>query len=108
MISFHTPILAFASFTEFFAMFACVQTGIGGVIESLVGVIFIDPGFDKKIVWENYQVIIRSLVSLETMEYHPVGEQNELCSCNLAQRNLPCQFKIVASGIIEVLDNGAT
>lgn len=61
---------------------------LGDVIESLAGAILVDSGYKKEIVWMSIKPLLEPLVSLDTLQYHPVKELNELC----ARKGYPIKF----------------
>ncbi|BBH06838.1 dicer-like 2 [Prunus dulcis] len=83
---------------------------LGDVIESLAGAIFVDSGYDKKIVFQSISPLIQPLVTPETMRLHPVRELNE--HCQKMHYNLKKPVKSfqnnVATITIEVEANGFT
>ncbi|CAB4316121.1 unnamed protein product [Prunus armeniaca] len=83
---------------------------LGDVIESLAGAIFVDSGYDKKIVFQSISPLIQPLVTPETIRLHPVRELNE--HCQKMHYNLKKPVKSfqnnVATITIEVEANGFT
>lgn len=80
---------------------------LGDVIESLAGAIYIDSGFEKDVVWGSIRPLLEPIVSPETIEYHPVRELEELCSCKSYNKSFSMTCKDgLASITVEIEANG--
>ena len=52
---------------------------LGDIIESLVGAILLDSGYNKEVVWQSTRPLLDPLVTPETLKFHPIRELHELC-----------------------------
>lgn len=81
---------------------------LGDVVESLAGAIYVDSGYDKKIVFQSISPLLQPLITPETLKLHPVRELNEHCQKMHYDMKKPVKTSHngVAAITIEVEANG--
>jgi endoribonuclease Dicer len=52
---------------------------LGNIIESIVGVIYIDSKCDKEVVWSSMKRLLEPLATPDILDADPVKELQELC-----------------------------
>ncbi|XP_062184952.1 endoribonuclease Dicer homolog 4 isoform X3 [Phragmites australis] len=71
---------------------ACPKV-LGDIVESCVGAVLLDSGFDLNHVWKLMLMLLRPVLSFSDMHINPMRELRELCQCNGFELGLPEPLK---------------
>ncbi|KAL6903528.1 hypothetical protein ACP4OV_004341 [Aristida adscensionis] len=71
---------------------ACPKV-LGDIVESCVGAVLLDSGFDLNHVWKLMLMLLKPLLSFSDMHINPMRELRELCQCNDFELGLPEPLK---------------
>ncbi|XP_025824254.1 endoribonuclease Dicer homolog 4 isoform X2 [Panicum hallii] len=66
----------------------CYQV-LGDIVESCVGAVLLDSGFNLNNVWKLMLMLLKPILSFCDMHINPMRELRELCQCNAFELGLP-------------------
>lgn len=64
---------------------------LGDLVESCIGALFLDTGFDLKHVWKQMLFLLDPIISFSKLQFNPLRELHELCQ----HHNWELQFSSV-------------
>jgi endoribonuclease Dicer len=67
---------------------ACPKV-LGDIVESCVGAVLLDSGFNLNNVWKLMLMLLKPILSFCDMHINPMRELRELCQCNAFELGLP-------------------
>ncbi|KAL6652413.1 hypothetical protein ACP70R_011338 [Stipagrostis hirtigluma subsp. patula] len=67
---------------------ACPKV-LGDIVESCVGAVLLDSGFNLNHVWKLMLMLLKPVLSFSDMHINPMRELRELCQCNGFELGLP-------------------
>ncbi|KAG2573270.1 endoribonuclease Dicer homolog 4 isoform X3 [Panicum virgatum] len=67
---------------------ACPKV-LGDIVESCVGAVLLDSGFNLNHVWKLMLMLLKPILSFCDMHINPMRELRELCQCNRFELGLP-------------------
>ena len=62
---------------------------LGDIVESCVGAVLLDSGFNLNHVWKLMLMLLQPILSFCDMHINPMRELHELCQCNRFELGLP-------------------
>ena len=62
---------------------------LGDIVESCVGAVLLDSGFNLNHVWKLMLMLLQPILSFCDMHINPMRELRELCQCNGFELGLP-------------------
>lgn len=62
---------------------------LGDIVESCVGAVLLDSGFNLNHVWKLMLMLLKPILSFSDMHMNPMRELRELCQCNGFELGLP-------------------
>lgn len=71
---------------------ACPKV-LGDIVESCVGAVLLDSGFNLNYVWKVMLVLLKPVLSFSDMHINPMRELRELCQCHGFELGLPKPMK---------------
>ncbi|XP_010932228.2 endoribonuclease Dicer homolog 4 isoform X2 [Elaeis guineensis] len=80
---------------------ACPKV-LGDIIESCVGAVLLDTGFNLKLVWRLMITLLKPVLSFSSLQLNPVRELRELCQCYDFELGLPDPTKIKEGYFVKV------
>ncbi|KAG1358937.1 putative Endoribonuclease Dicer [Cocos nucifera] len=80
---------------------ACPKV-LGDIIESCVGAVLLDTGFNLKHVWRLMLTLLKPVLSFSSLQINPIRELRELCQCYDFELGLPDPVKIKEGYFVKV------
>lgn len=73
--------------------FTVIIQVLGDIVESCVGAVLLDSGFNLNYVWKVMLVLLKPVLSFSDMHINPMRELRELCQCHGFELGLPKPMK---------------
>ncbi|KAM0933866.1 hypothetical protein DsansV1_C34g0226111 [Dioscorea sansibarensis] len=81
---------------------------LGDIVESSIGAILLDSGFNLELVWKIMLKLLNPILSFSSLKLNPVRELRELCQCKNFELQFPDHEKVRGDYLvrIEIRANG--
>lgn len=75
-------------------IFVVTMQVLGDIVESCVGAVLLDSGFNLNHAWKLMLMLLKPILSFSDMHMNPMRELRELCQCSGFELGLPKPIKV--------------